>query len=89
MRLGEIPNYYQASANSRNSENKLIQLAHRKQQATILRLVVSVGIRLHLVKIIEKRSEIQSTTVLPILVLWRFLFFIITPKYEALRSWFH
>ena len=50
------------TANSRNSENKLIQLAHRKQQATILRLVVSAGIGVHLVKIIEKRSNIQNTT---------------------------
>ena len=49
-----------------------MELAHRKQQAIILRLVVSAGIGLHLVEIIEKRSEIQNTTVLPILLLLRF-----------------
>ena len=65
-----------------------MELAHRKQQAIILRLVVSAGIGLHLVEIIEKRSEIQNTTVLPILLLLRFFFFIITPQYEALHSWF-
>ena len=63
-------------------------MAHRKQQAIILRLFVSAGIELHLVKISEKRSEIQNTTVLPTLVLLRFFFFIITPQYEALHSWF-
>ena len=51
-----------------------MELAHRKQQAIILRLVVSAGIELHLVKISEKRSEIQNTTVLPTLVLLRFFF---------------
>ena len=51
-----------------------MELAHRKQQAIILRLVVSAGIELHPVKISEKRSEIQNTTVLPTLVLLRFFF---------------
>ena len=65
-----------------------MELAHRKQQSIILRLVVSAGIGLHLVEIIEKRSEIQNTNVLLILLLLRFFFFIITPQYEALHSWF-